>query len=93
MASLQLLFPIAITLEGGVLMRGVRDTFLLRNVRVSTFLVFHSVIIGHPPSQLSIIIGVLPCWTVGSQGVPLISPDGSVYIRLPHPARRGSNFI
>ncbi len=64
-ASFQLFFPMVITLEGGVLLRGARDTFLFRNVRVFAFIVLPHTIIGHPPAQLSIVIGVLPHWTRG----------------------------
>ncbi len=70
-----------ITLEGGVLLRGARDTFLFGNVRVFAFIALRSAIIGYPPTLLSIIIEVLPRWTSGRQSMPLVSPDGTVHIR------------
>ncbi len=88
----QLLPPMTITSEDSILMRGVRNMFLLSNVRVFTFLVLFSLIIGNPSTQLSTVVGVLPSWTVGRQGVPLILPDGTIHVRSPHPACRGSYF-
>ena len=55
MVSGQLLFPMTINMEGRILMRGARETFLLSDMRVFTLLVLFSPRIGNLSTQLSTV--------------------------------------
>ncbi len=92
MAPSQLFFPVAIALEGSILTRSMRKAFFLSNMQALTLLVLNSPRIGNLSVQLPTMVRVLPTGTFGRQEVPLVSPDGAIHARSPHPTRMGSHL-